>query len=182
MLRFSHTNSAIVPLALRRQQGDYTNTWLVGSNSQWVLDEIEVFVRTTAESDPCHQVVSFACLKMIKTTNNSSHTDTPLTCHPTFKQTCAASSEQCRLPGRCVDGTCVYDDAPNGAPCDDGKLWTEEPSGVANEMPSSWGGQGIRGLVHACILIPIGPHGSCCLSDFPLLSSSLLSFSSRLSL
>ena len=37
-----------------------------------------------------------------------------------WHQTCAEPSEQCKLPGRCVEGECVYDDAPDGTACDDG--------------------------------------------------------------
>ena len=36
-------------------------------------------------------------------------------------QVCGESQEECELSGVCVDGTCVYSQAPDGFPCDDGE-------------------------------------------------------------
>lgn len=48
---------------------------------------------------------------------------TPATNYNSFLlQRCPTSIDGCQVP-ECVKGKCIYADAPNGVPCDDGLLF-----------------------------------------------------------
>ncbi|EGD79834.1 hypothetical protein PTSG_13098, partial [Salpingoeca rosetta] len=75
---------------VHQSSSTYNNEWLTGSYNSWQVDDVEVFYRVDESADPC------------------------------FDVTCDPPMGQCKLPGRCVSGECVYDVAPNGTPCNDG--------------------------------------------------------------